>query len=103
MVTFSSVSFRKMSGGAFSKNVKVLITMSPHDRDSVDSTSHLTVYPAGPPVPGEVDVVGDVLGSAARQPRHVPGLAGEHCQQLEPVTRAPDGEGVALVSGLKII
>ena len=48
-------------------------------------------------------MVGDVLGPAAGQPRHVPGLAGEHCQQLEPVTRAPDGEGVALVSGLKII
>ena len=48
-------------------------------------------------------MVGDVLGSAARQPRHVPGLAGEHCQQLEPVTRAPDGERVAPVTGLKII
>ena len=48
-------------------------------------------------------MVGDVLGSAARQPRHVPGLAGEHCQQLEPVTRAPDGERVAPVTGLKVI
>ena len=46
-------------------------------------------------------MVGDVLGPAAGQPRHVPGLAGEHCQQLEPVTRAPDGERVAPVTGLK--
>ena len=48
-------------------------------------------------------MVGDVLGPAVGEPRHVPGLAGQHRQQLEPVTRPPDGEGVAPVSRLKII